>query len=71
MWQALTNKYEVVSSIKLRKLNMKFNTYKCCDSFLTLKRLDKGFLTQHKHATDFIPDRLSLQIMEKKYNENF
>ena len=28
MWQALANKYGVVSSIKLRELNMKFNTYK-------------------------------------------
>ena len=29
------------------------------------------FLTQHKHAIDFTPDRLSLQTMEKKYNESF
>ena len=28
-------------------------------------------MNQHKHATDFTPDRLSLQIMEKKYNESF
>ena len=27
-WQALTNKYGVVLSTKLRELNMKFNTYK-------------------------------------------
>ena len=31
----------------------------------------RAFLTQHKHATDFTPDRLSLQTMEKKYNESF
>ena len=35
------------------------------------KDLARAFLTQHKHATDFMPDRLSLQTMEKKYNENF
>ena len=28
MWQALTNKYVVVSSTKLYELNMKFNIYK-------------------------------------------
>ena len=28
MWQTLTNKYGVVSSTKLRELNIKFNTYK-------------------------------------------
>ena len=33
--------------------------------------LARAFLTQHKHATDFTPDRLSLQTMEKKYNESF
>ena len=33
------------------------------------KDLARAFLTQHKHATDFTPDRLSLQTMEKKYNE--
>ena len=31
----------------------------------------RAFLTQHKHATDFTPDRLALQTMEKKYNESF
>ena len=31
----------------------------------------RAFLTQHKHATDFTPDRLSFQTMEKKYNERF
>ena len=35
------------------------------------KDLAKTFLTQHKHATDFTPDMLSLQTMEKKYNESF
>ena len=35
------------------------------------KDLTRAFLTQHKHATDFTPDRLSLQTMKKKYNENF
>ena len=35
------------------------------------KDLTRAFLTQHKHATDFTPDRLSLQTMEKKYNESF
>ena len=35
------------------------------------KDLAKAFLTQHKHITDFIPDRLSLQTMEKKYIESF
>ena len=33
--------------------------------------LARAFLTQHKHATDFTPDRLALQTMEKKYNESF
>ena len=28
MWQALASEYGVVSSTKLRELNMKFNTYK-------------------------------------------
>ena len=28
-------------------------------------------MTQHKHATDFTPDRLSFQTMKTKYNENF
>ena len=35
------------------------------------KDLARAFLTQHKHAIDFTPDRLSLQTMEKKYNESF
>ena len=35
------------------------------------KDLARGFLTQHKHATDFMPDKLSLQTMKKKYNESF
>ena len=35
------------------------------------KDLARAFLTQHKHATDFTPDRLSLQTMEKKYSESF
>ena len=35
------------------------------------KDLARAFLTQHKHATYFTLDRLSLQIMEKKYNESF
>ena len=28
-------------------------------------------MTQHKHATNFMLDRLALQTMEKKYNESF
>ena len=28
-------------------------------------------LTQHKYATNFTLDKLSLQTMEKKYNESF
>ena len=28
-------------------------------------------MTQHKHATNFMPDRLSRQTLEKKYNESF
>ena len=28
-------------------------------------------MTQHKHATNFTPDKLSLQTMEKKYSESF
>ena len=35
------------------------------------KDLERAFLTQHKHAPDFTPDRLFLQTMEKKYNESF
>ena len=35
------------------------------------KDLARTFLTQHKHAIDFTPDRLSLQTMEKKYSESF
>ena len=35
------------------------------------KDLARAFLTQHKHATEFTPDRLSLQTMEKKYSESF
>ena len=35
------------------------------------KDLARAFLTQHKHATDFTPDRLSLHTIKKKYNENF
>ena len=37
----------------------------------SVKDLTRAFLTQHKHATDFTPDKLSLQTMKKKYNENF
>ena len=35
------------------------------------KDLARAFLTQHKHAIDFTPDRMSLQTIEKKYNESF
>ena len=35
------------------------------------KDLARAFLTQHKHATDFTPDRLSFQTMKKKYSESF
>ena len=35
------------------------------------KDLERAFLTQHKHATNFTSDRLSLQTMEKKYNESY
>ena len=35
------------------------------------KDLARAFLTQHKHATDFTPDRLAFQTMEKRYNESF
>ena len=35
------------------------------------KDLARAFLTQHKHATNFTPDRMALQTMEKKYNESF
>ena len=30
----------------------------------------RAFLTQHKHAADFTPDRLALQTMEKKFSES-
>ena len=33
--------------------------------------LARDFLTQHKHAADFTPDRLALQTMEKKFSESF
>ncbi|XP_022736187.1 uncharacterized protein LOC111289419 [Durio zibethinus] len=35
------------------------------------QELTKAFLTQYRHVTDMIPDRLSLQSMEKKATENF
>ena len=35
------------------------------------KDLARAFLTQLKHATDFTPDRLAFQTMEKRYNESF
>ena len=35
------------------------------------KDLARAFLTQHKHAINFTSKRLSLQTMEKKYNESF
>ena len=30
------------------------------------KDLARAFLTQHKHATNFTPNRMALQTMEKK-----
>ena len=33
--------------------------------------LARAFLTQHKHAADFTPDRLAIQTMEKKFSESF
>ena len=35
------------------------------------KKLARASFTQHKHATNFTPDRCSLQTMEKKYDESF
>ena len=31
----------------------------------------KAFLVQYKHMTDTVPDRMSLQNMEKKASESF
>ena len=33
--------------------------------------LARAFLSQHKHAADFTPDRLALKTMEKKFSESF
>ena len=35
------------------------------------KDLEKSFLEQYKHISDLVPDRLSLQNLEKRGNESF
>ena len=41
------------------------------DQIKSWSDLTKAFLVQYKHMTDTVPDRMSLQNMEKKTNETF